>query len=52
MHIHNVVSVGLDEEHYFIECGITLNCAVIKISRECEIRIEVLNGEMVVVIIK
>ena len=39
MYINDVVHIHVDEEHYYIEVGITLNCDTIVVSRELTLKI-------------
>ena len=53
MHISNVVHIHVDEEYYYIEVGITLNCSTIVVSRELSLKItKDPDGEDIVIIIR
>ena len=53
MYIDNVVHISVDEEFYYIEVGVTLNCDTIKVSRELTLKVvsEPINGNGISVII-
>lgn len=53
MYIDNVVHINVDEEFYYIEVGVTLNCDTIKVSRELTLKVvpEPISGEGIAVII-
>ena len=52
MHIDNVVHIGMDEEYFYIEVGVTLYCSTIKVSRDgIDLKIMVHEGRLSVVLI-
>lgn len=39
MWIDNVVHISVDEEYYYIEVGVTLNCITITVSRDMVLKV-------------
>ena len=53
MYINNVVHIHVDEEYYYIEVGVTLNCSTIVVSRELSLKVtKAPDGEDIVIIIR